>query len=340
MIDQRLLNALKGENRERPPVWLMRQAGRYLPEYRKIREKASFTEMTQSPELIAEVTQLPLRRYPLDAAILFSDILVVLEMLGKSFEVVEKVGPVIENPLNNSRDVEGLQITPSIETLGYVAEGIKLLKEDLKVPLIGFCGGPFTVATYLIEGGSSRNFNKTMRWLYQDPKGFHLLLDKIADASIDYLNMQIDSGVDAIQIFDTWAGELSATKRLTECLGYHEKMCAAVKKRGIPVMLFAKGDSAFYEELAKAKPTGISLDSRCHLQKVRKTVGPNLVLQGNVNPHVLYADKDVIRSEVKQTLKQMQGDPAYIMNLGHGVLPDLDPEHVKAFIETVVEFNG
>lgn len=334
----RFLDALKGTNRGRPPVWLMRQAGRYLPEYRAIRQRHTFEEMAHTPELIQEVTELPLKRYPLDAAILFSDILVILEALGKSFQIVDSVGPVIQDPVRSPQDVLNLSSIPAHEALSYVSQGILGLKRSLKVPLIGFCGGPFTVASYLIEGGSSKQMGKTFRFLYREPESFRLLLEKIADASAEYLKMQVEAGVDAIQIFDTWSGELSAASRATHWRPTMQNLVNAAKGLGVPVTLFVKADSVFFQEIPRLGFNGLSLDCRCRLAEVRKVL-PSITLQGNLDPYLLFASKEHIQSEVNKQLHEMKNDTRYICNLGHGVLPDTDPAAVQTLVETVLNFD-
>ena len=332
-MNDRLLQALKGSNRSRPPIWIMRQAGRYLPEYRSIRAKHSFIDMCHQPELIAEITQLPLKILGLDAAILFSDILVIVEGLGLGFHVEEGVGPIIDRKIQTVKDVEGLADHNVEDRLGYVAQGIKFLKSQLDVPLIGFCGGPFTVASYLVE--DTRDFKKTKQWMLRDPKGFHQLLEKICQRSIEYLNMQIDAGVDAIQIFDTWAGVLGHVQFREFSLRYLEKMVSGVKKRGIPVILFCRGSSVFAKQFEEIEPAGLSLDWNCDLLQMRKWISPKIALQGNLDPFVLYAGKEVIVREVNRLVQGMAGDMSYIFNLGHGIFPDVSVDNVKFLVECV-----
>jgi uroporphyrinogen decarboxylase len=327
-----LLKSLKGENSGPPPVWFMRQAGRYMPQYRALREKHSFLTMIQTPEIATEVTLMPIRQLGVDAAILFCDILVILETLGVKYHFKEGLGPVIESPLHHPDDVLRLPTHSPQQTLSYVSKAIHLTKSALTVPLIGFCGAPFTIASYLIEGGGSKDFKKTKKWLFEHPESFHKLLDKITDLSIDYLKMQKKSGVDALQVFDTWAGILGYSQFLEFSLPYLTRICEALSD--IPVILFCKGSSVFADDLVKAKPAAISLDWHGSLSKVRRS-HPKLVLQGNLDPDVLYAPKEKIRQEACTILDQMKGDPAYIFNLGHGIKPDMSVDAVRFLVECV-----
>ena len=330
-----LIDALQGRNTERPPVWLMRQAGRYMPQYRKIRSMHSFLEMCHTPELAAAVTMLPLNVFDMDAAILFSDILVTLEPLGVGLRFEEGVGPIIERPLTSSIQVDELP-TPDIENcLGYVAEAIKLLKKTLKVPLLGFCGAPFTLASYLIEGQSSRDLKKTKQWLFRDPKSFHRLLKRLADDAISYIELQAKAGVHAIQIFDSWAHVLAHNQFREFSLAYLEYIVKGVKNLSVPVILFCRGSSVFAPQLAELLPSGISLDWNSDMAKIRSQIPLKIALQGNLDPDILYAPLGMIQKEVKKMLKSMKGDPGYIFNLGHGISPDISIDAVKMLVETV-----
>ncbi len=329
------LNALRCSNNGRPPIWIMRQAGRYLPEYRAMRQKFSFLEMCHQPELVAEITQMPISLLGYDAAILFSDILVIPEALNLGLRFEEKIGPIIERPLCSSHDVESLPIINIGEKLNYVAEAIKLVKPSLKVPLLGFCGAPFTVASYMIEGGSTRDFKKTKQWMLRDPKSFHKLLTKIADHSITYLKMQKAAGVDAVQIFDSWAHVLGHTQFREFSLHYLKYIKDALEE--IPLILYCRGSSVFATQLAELAPAGISLDWQADITKMRQTISSKIALQGNLDPDILYADPATIRSEARQMLKGMQGDRGYIFNLGHGIHPDTPVDAVRTLIDCVKE---
>ena len=332
------LKALGCKNDSRPPIWLMRQAGRYMPEYRLLRKKYSFLEMCHNPELIVEVTKLPLDAFKMDAAILFSDILVIPEafQVGLSFE--ENKGPIIHRPISTRQDIESLPNPNIKESLNYVALGIKALRSELKVPLIGFSGAPFTVASYMIEGGSSRDLKKTKQMMIRDPSSFHLLLEKIAQSTIEYLNLQIDAGVQALQIFDSWAHFLSHDHFRTFSLAYLKKILAGIKK-DVPVILFCRGSSIFAPQLAELEPAGISIDWQADLKNIRSNISPNIALQGNMDPDILYGSEDVIRKEALKILKAMENDKGFIFNLGHGMLPDMSPDAVKVLVDTVHSYQ-
>lgn len=330
-----LLQALGGRNEGRPPIWVMRQAGRYMPEYRSLRAKYSFIEMCHQPELAAEITQMPIRTFGYDAAILFSDILVIPEALGLGLRFEEGRGPIIERPLQSREDVANLP-TPNIsEKLHYVAEAIRLVHPQLKVPLLGFCGAPFTVASYMIEGGSSRDLKRTKQWMLRDPDSFHRLLSKIADCTIDYLNMQAEAGVHAVQIFDSWAHFLSHAQFREFSLAYFTHIMRGIKNSALPVILFCRGSAAFAPLLAEISPAAISVDWNVDMQQMRQIIPKGIALQGNLDPDILYADSHTIRKEVNRLLQGMHGDPAYIFNLGHGIHPDTPVDAVKTLIECV-----
>lgn len=332
------LNALRGTNQGRPPVWFMRQAGRYMPEYRALRAKYSFMEMCHEPEIAARVTRLPIQAFGFDAAILFSDILVIAEALGMQVRFEEKIGPIFDHPLSTEADSDALTIRDVPSTLGYVAEAIKFVKPQLAVPLIGFCGAPFTVASYMIEGKSSHDLKKTKQWMYRNPESMHRLLDKIATASIDYLKMQIAAGVDAIQIFDSWANALAPQQFQAFSFTYFQKILKELAPLRVPIILFCRGTAAFIPQLVELAPAGISMDWTCDLSQMRRQVPRSIALQGNMDPFLLYSSTAVIRKEVQQILDVMKGDPAYIFNLGHGVFPDVPVDAVKTVVETIRDF--
>ncbi len=332
-----LIDALQCKNQSRPPIWLMRQAGRYMPEYRALRAKNTFLQMCHQPELIAEVTQLPIHSFGMDAAILFSDILVIPEALGVGLRFEDGVGPIIERPISDHHAIEKLSNIPMKEALNYVTEGIKLVLPQLKVPLIGFTGAPFTLASYMIEGGSSRDLRKTKQWLVRDPESFHQLLSKLADCAIEYLNMQIDAGVQALQLFDSWAHFLSHDHFQEFSAAYMQKILKGIKKN-VPVILFCRGSSIFANQLASINPAAISLDWQCDLAQVRKNVGNAICLQGNLDPDVLYGSEQTIRKEAQKILQKMKNDPGFIFNLGHGMNPDMSPDAVRALVDTVKSF--
>lgn len=333
-MKHKLLEALRCRNEGRPPVWLMRQAGRSIPAYRTVREKISLEKLFRTPELAAEMTRMPVDLLGVDAAILFSDILMIGDVFGLSVRFVEGKGPIVEPAIKSPSDVDKFVPRDIASSLAFVFETIRVVRQDLSVPLIGFCGGPFTVASYFIEGGSGgKELAKTKNWLFSDPTSFHLLLQKITDASITYLKLQVEAGAQAIQVFDSWANVLSTPAFLTFCLPYLKQITRAIKD--VPLILFCRGSTLFPKELAALHPAAISFDWQRELPELRQLVPRDIAVQGNFDPHLLKAPTTVIRREVKKLLTEMQGDPGFIVNLGHGVLPDTPFEHVKCFVDTV-----
>jgi uroporphyrinogen decarboxylase len=290
--------------------------------------------MCHHPDLITQVTLLPIHAYEMDAAILFSDILVIPEAMGVGLRFEDQKGPIIERPITSRQDIENLPL-PDPAKLEFVAQGIRQLKSQLKVPLIGFCGAPFTVASYMIEGKTSKDHKKTKQWMYQDPAAFHLLLKKISDWTLSYLQMQIKAGVDAIQIFDSWASALSHHSFQEFSLAYLETLLNGIKGTGIPTLLFCRGSSVFAPQLAKLSPAGIGLDWNCNMKKMRSCIPAQIALQGNLDPDFLYAPLPRIEAEVQRHLKEMEGDTGFIVNLGHGLPPDVSEEAVRTFVNCV-----
>ena len=329
------LDALNCRNRGRPPVWMMRQAGRYMPEYRALRAKHTFLEMCHTPELAAQITLQPISYFQMDAAILFSDILVIPEAMGVGLRFDDGIGPIIEKPVRTNHDVDQLPRHNLTESLSYVSKAISLLTPELKVPLIGFSGAPFTVASYMIEGGSSKDFKKTKQWMMRDPEGFHKLLEIICDHTLAYLKLQAASGVQALQIFDSWAHVLSYPHFKEFSLTYLKRLVDGLKETNIPVILFCRGSSVFAEELSQITPAGISIDWNADITQLRKTIPSSVALQGNLDPDCLYAPPAKLQKEVKRILDGMKGDPGFIFNLGHGIFPDVPVESVKLVVETV-----
>lgn len=328
------LQALHCRNAAGPPVWLMRQAGRHLASYRALRQRYSFLEMCHEADLITKVTLLPIEAYGMDAAILFSDILVVAEAMEVGLRFEDQVGPIIERPILTRQDIEALP-SPDISKLQYVAQGIRQLKKQLQVPLIGFCGAPFTVASYMIEGKTSRDLKKTKRWMLKDPEGFHALLNKIVDWSSAYLQLQIEAGVQAIQIFDSWANVLSHYSFCEFSLTYLHHLLNCIRHTAIPVILFCRGSSVFAPQLAGLQPAGIGLDWNCHMVNMRRVIDRSIALQGNLDPDILYAPLSCIEREVERLLNEMEGDPGFIFNLGHGVAPDVSEGAVQTLVHCV-----
>jgi uroporphyrinogen decarboxylase len=340
------LRALRRDPVDRTPVWIMRQAGRYLPEYLKTRAEAgSFMNLCQTPELACEVTLQPLRRFPLDAAIIFSDILTIPDAMGLGLYFVQGEGPRFERPVQSAADIGKLP-RPEVEsTLGYVMDAVRLTRRELagKVPLIGFSGSPWTLATYMIEGGSSKTFGKAKKLIYQEPAVAHELLEKLADTVTDYLNAQIDAGAQAVQIFDTWGGALSAPAYQEFSLAYMERIVSGLRRenegRPVPVILFSKGCNTQLEALARTGCDALGVDWTITLQEARGRVGQQVALQGNLDPAVLLSDPETIRREVRKTLASFGPGEGHVFNLGHGITPDVNPDHLAALLAAVREFS-
>lgn len=334
-----LLRAARGEKTERTPVWMMRQAGRILAEYRAVREKAgSFIKLATTPEMAAEVTLQPVDLLGVDAAIIFSDILVIPEAMGLPYEMVEKSGPIFPATVHTIQDLDRLHIAEPEKDLKYVLDAIKLTKEGLygRVPLIGFAGAPFTIFCYMTEGKGSKTFSVAKKHLYADPEFSHLLLQKITDSTIAYLKAQVVAGANLVQIFDSWAGILSPEQYNTFSLPYIKQICDAIDE--VPVTVFAKGAFFARKAISELNCAVVGLDWNMDIAESRELI-PNKTLQGNLDPCVLYASYDQIRKEVKNMVQQF-GTQRYIANLGHGVYPDTDPDKVRCFIDSVKEFSS
>ncbi len=333
------LRACRREAVERTPIWIMRQAGRYLPEYRAVRAKSDFLTMCKTPELAAEVTIQPVDLIGVDAAIIFSDILVIPESMGMNLELIESRGPVFHNPIRNENDFNSLNEIDPLKDLKYVLDAVSLTKKELngRVPLIGFAGSPWTLLTYMVEGKGSKNFAEVKKLIYNNPELAHKLLDKISNAVADYLSAKIDAGVDAVQIFDTWGGMLSQSDFQEFSLNYIEQVISKIKRDKEPVIVFAKGVHYGMDKIVKAGADVIGLDWTMDLGKVRNEVGDKVALQGNLDPTVLYGSKEKIREEVKKVLASYGEGSGHIFNLGHGILPNIDPENAKALVQFVKE---
>jgi uroporphyrinogen decarboxylase len=344
--NDRLLRALAREPVDRTPVWLMRQAGRYLPEYRATRAKAgSFLGLATNPELACEVTLQPVARYPLDAAILFSDILMIPKAMGVGLAFEAGEGPRIERPVRGASDIDALPVPDVTRELKFVFDAVALIRRELagRVPLIGFAGSPWTVATYLIEGGGSRDFPRAKALLYGEPKALHALLAKLARATTDYLNAQVAAGAQAVMIFDTWGGILPPPAYFEFSLAYMESIAADLIReregRRVPVILFTKGGGAWLERMSMTGVDALGVDWTTELAAARRAVGDRVALQGNLDPGVLFAPPDAIRSEVARVLESYGRGPGHVFNLGHGIQPDVDPEHVAAMVAAVHELS-
>ena len=334
-----LLRTARGEQVDRPPVWLMRQAGRILPQYRAIRNRLSgFIELVTTPHLAAEVTIQPVDELNVDAAILFSDILVIPECMGLNYELIEKVGPRFPEVISNVNQIESLDSgVGAADKLEYVYQAIEITKKELdnRVPLIGFSGAPWTLLSYMVEGGGSKTFSKAKRFLYTQPEAAHQLLEKITDTIIAYLRLKIKHGVDLVQIFDSWAGVLTPEQYKIFALPYINKICDAITE--VPKTVFAKGAWFALEEFAELSCNVVGLDWTISPVAARYRIGDGKVLQGNLDPCQLYAPFDVIRSQTEKMLNRFGGN--HIANLGHGVYPDTPLDGVKCFVETVQAFQ-
>ncbi|QBQ40372.1 uroporphyrinogen decarboxylase [Sphingobacterium psychroaquaticum] len=333
------IRAALAQQTERPPVWMMRQAGRFMPEYWEIKNKYSFLEMCKTPEIAADVTMLPVDLLGIDAAILFSDILVTAEAMGGDLSFEQGVGPRFSNPVRTLADAEQLTVD-CLDKLQYVADAIKVIQERLagRIPLIGFAGAPFTILSYLVEGASSKDFKLTKLLLNNEPELAHLILQKIADVTIAYLNMQIDAGVNAIQLFDSWALALSWNDYRDFSHHYNKYILANIK-RTVPVISFCKGSSVFAPMMVEANPDVISVDWNADLKNIKQSLPQGIAVQGNLDPFVLYADKKVIKTKIHQLFERMRGEEGFIFNLGHGIMPDIPFDNVKYAVEVIKEFR-
>jgi uroporphyrinogen decarboxylase len=333
-----ILRAAKGEKTQRTPVWLMRQAGRILPEYREVRKKAGgFKQMVQNPELATEVTIQPVDILGVDAAIIFSDILVIPEAMGLKYEVIEARGPWFDKTIETEKDIEQLRIAEA-GNLQYVLDAIKLTKKELneRVPLIGFAGAPWTILSYMIEGKGSKTFSKAKKFLYTEPALAHKLLDKITQSTINYLKGQVEAGADIVQLFDSWAGILSPEQYAEFSLKYISRICDEIKN--VPTIVFAKGAFFAREDMGKLNCNVIGLDWNMGIDESRKLVGNSKTLQGNADPCLLYSDFNTIKKETEKMLRAF-GPEKHIANLGHGLYPDIEKDKVKFFVDTIKEFR-
>ena len=342
--NDRLIRACRRQEVDRAPVWMMRQAGRYMPEYRALRAKYDFMTMCKTPELAAEVSMQPYEILGVDAVIMFSDILVPVEAMGMKLDIVESKGPVLEDPVRAEAQVEKLIVPDPVETMPFVMETIRLLRKrlDASAPLIGFAGAPFTLASYMVEGGGTRNYAEIKRMMYREPMTIHRLLDKLADTIILYINAQIEAGAQVVQLFDTWAGELSAADYEEFALPYQRKIFERIHRdpsgrghsgSGVPAILYVNGCSHILEKMAESGADVLSIDWRIDLAEARLRVGDKVALQGNLDPCELLGTPETVAESVKEILKK-GGGLGHVMNLGHGILPMVPVENARAFIET------
>ena len=344
--NDRFLRALLREPVDRTPLWMMRQAGRYLPEYREIRAEAgSFMNLCTNPELACEVTLQPLRRYAMDAAILFSDILTVPDALGLGLYFSEGEGPRFERPISTAAEINALDPARAASELGYVMDAVSLIRKELKgsIPLIGFAGSPWTLATYMVEGGSSKDFAKVKSLAFNEPELMHQLLSKLATSVAAYLTEQIRSGAQAVQIFDTWGGALShnayrefSLRYMTEII---EQLPREADGRKVPVIVFTKGGGQLLEAIADCGADAVGLDWTTDIGAARERVGDRVCLQGNMDPTLLNASPERIREEVAQILTSFGEGSGHVFNLGHGITPGINPDHVAAMVDAVVALS-
>lgn len=337
----RFLRACRREPVDRTPVWFMRQAGRYLPEYRAIRARHSLLEICSQPDLAAEVTLQPMRALGVDAAILFADILLLLIPMGINLEFAAGEGPVIHNPIRAAADVAALRPVEPRETLHHVLEAVRLVRRDLegRTPLIGFAGAPFTLASYIVEGGASRDYVKTKSLMYGDPQSWHALMGKLARVVADYLTAQVEAGAQAVQLFDSWAGALGPEDYAEYVLPHSRFILRAVGATGVPVIHFGTGTATLLSLMKGAGGDVIGLDWRAPLDWGWQTLGRDVAVQGNLDPVALFAPRPELERRVRAVLDQAGGRPGHIFNLGHGILPETPVDNVKAVVEMVHEFS-
>jgi len=344
--NDRFLRALLREPVDRTPVWIMRQAGRYLPEYRETRARAgSFMNLCMDPELACEVTLQPLDRYDLDAAILFSDILTIPDAMGLGLYFTEGEGPRFERIVRNAADVDALGVPDPEQELRYVMDAVRTIRRELdgRVPLIGFSGSPWTLATYMVEGGGSKNFAQVKGMMFDRPDLMHRLLDTVAQSVASYLNAQIAAGAQAAMIFDTWGGNLTPRDYREFSLRYMTQVVSSLTRenegRRVPVILFTKGGGQWLEDMAASGCDGLGLDWTTDLGEARRRVGDKVALQGNMDPCVLYSSPQRIRQEVASVLESFGHGSGHVFNLGHGIHPNIDPENMDAMVKAVAELS-
>jgi uroporphyrinogen decarboxylase len=351
-VNDRFLRALRRQPVDRTPVWLMRQAGRYLPEYRATRAQAgSFLNLAKNPELACEVTLQPLRRFPLDAAILFSDILTVPDAMGLGLYFADGEGPKFERPIRSTADIDRLAVPDMGRELRYVMDAVSTIRRELNgsVPLIGFSGSPWTLACYMVEGGGSDNYGKVKSLALNDPAAMHRLLGVVTDAVIEYLKAQHASGAQALQVFDTWGGVLSPSMYREFSLRYLQRIAAELPRgegdERAPLILFGKGNDPYIEDLAASGAEAVGVDWTIGLGDTARRIGGQVAIQGNLDPVTLYATPETIRSEVGRALDDYRDGnggsrEGHVFNLGHGMSPDMQPEHVAAMVAAVHELSA
>jgi uroporphyrinogen decarboxylase len=349
LANDRLIQALARQPVDRTPVWMMRQAGRYLPEYRELRKKAGdFLSLCKTPELACQITLQPIERFPLDAAIIFSDILTIPDAYGLGLHFIEGEGPRFKKTIRQAEDIHALPTIDPETELRYVMDAIRYTQQALanKIPLIGFSGSPWTLATYMVEGGASKQFTQIKRLMYQDPTLLHQLLAHLSISVIDYLQAQIKAGVNAVMIFDTWGGILPRSQYLEFSLYYMTQIVNTLNSLmnstalpKIPIILFTKNGGLHLEEMAASGCDALGIDWMANLSQARLAVGNKVALQGNLDPSALYGSPQTLQAAVKQVLDEFGAGPGHIFNLGHGIHPDIDPEQVALMIQTVHDYR-
>ena len=337
-MNDTFLKACRGESTDYTPIWIMRQAGRYLPEYQKVRGNVTFLELCKSPELCVEVTLQPVDIFNMDAAILFCDILIPMEAMGLTLEFHEGRGPVFPNVVRDQNSLDKLVVPDPDETMGFVMETIRLLRKELKVPLIGFAGAPFTCATYLIEGGSSKVFWETKKMMFTAPELFHGLMEKITQCTISYLLAQARAGAQALQLFDSWAGILAPTDFQEYALPYVERIIGELQQTGLPIIYFANNGATLLEYSARSGADVIGLDWRINISDAIKRVG-NKAVQGNIDPFALLLPKEKLRQRIKNLLEDARDAKGHIFNLGHGIHQFTPPDQAKIAVDAVHELS-
>jgi len=340
--NDRYIKAALSQPVDKTPVWMMRQAGRYLPEYRELRAKAGdFMALCTNPELACEVTLQPLRRYDLDAAILFSDILTIPDAMGLGLYFKTGEGPAFRKPVKTASDIENLYVPDVFDKLSYVTDAVSVIRKELKgeVPLIGFSGSPWTLATYMVEGGTTKNFGEVKGMMFEQPRLMHSMLDVLAKSVTAYLNAQIESGAQAVMVFDTWGGVLSTQNYKDFSLNYMQQIIDGLKRthdgQKIPVTIFTKGGAGWLEQMAATGADCVGLDWTIDINDARARIGNKVALQGNMDPCVLYSTPERVEQEVADILSKYGNGNGHVFNLGHGIHPTIAPENVKAYVDAV-----
>lgn len=338
-MTDRFLRACRRQPVDRTPLWIMRQAGRYLPEYRELRKRVDFLTLCRTPEIAAEATLQPLRRFDLDAAILFSDIMIPLDAFG--IAMTFEPGPKIAEPVRTREQVDRLQARPIEEAVPFVGDTVRLLRRELdgRAPLIGFCGAPFTIAAYLVQGEGKEGFSAIKRLMYREPATLDALLEKLCVTMADYVRLQSDAGAQAIQIFDSWCGILDQAAYERFALPGVKLLLDAVRGRGVPAIYFVNGAPHLLPSAVSAAPDVLGVCWRQPLDHVAAIAGPDIALQGNLDPHVLFADAATVRAAAVEVMRRMDGRPGHIMNLGHGILPETPIASVEALIDAVHTYD-